>query len=158
MNGKMEQAHTHNPVFIILAVLLLSACAVSGVNKADDPEVDLFELERTADASYQEGDMAASEQHYLVLVRKLPEEALHWFRLGNIYARTQRPDAAVTAYREAVLRNPQYSKAWYNMGIVQLRQAANSFNEMQVHTPSDDPLHEQGKEVLEGILEIIKQE
>ena len=44
------------------------------------------------------------------------------------------------------------------MGIVQLKQAANSFNEMQVHTLSDDPLNVQGKKVLDGILEIIKQE
>ena len=143
------------------AVLLgccLTGCSLPGVKPAAEPDIDLFELERRADAAYQEGDMGASEQHYMLLVRKMPEEALHWFRLGNIYARTSRPDAAISAYREAVLRKPDYSKAWYNMGIVQLKQAANSFNEMQVHTLSDDPLNVQGKKVLDGILEIIKQE
>ena len=154
----MGQFSKQKSVITLLLAFHISACSVSGLKHEQEQDVDLFELERQADSVYQAGDLAASEQHYLQLVRKLPEEALHWFRLGNIYARTQRPDAAITAYREAVLRKPDYSKAWYNMGIIQLKQAANSFNEMQVHTPSDDPLNIQGKKVLEGILDIIKQE
>lgn len=147
-------------IFILILASLVSACAsIPGTKPGEEEgETDMFELERQADAAYQKGDMTASEKDYLVLVKRMPEEALHWFRLGNIYARTQRPDAAIVAYREAVLRKPDYSKAWYNMGIIQLKEAANTFNEMQVHTHSDDALSIEGKKLLEEILEIIKQD
>lgn len=152
--------HFNNPQLTVILILagLVSACASIPGTKSGGEEgnTDMFELERKADAAYQKGDMAASEKDYLELVKKMPEEALHWFRLGNIYARTQRPDAAIVAYREAVLRKPDYSKAWYNMGIIQLKEAANTFNEMQVHTHSDDTLHLEGKRLLEEILKIIK--
>ena len=152
----------NNPrlTFILILASLVSACAsIPGTKTGEeDGKTDMFELERQADAAYQKGDMAASEKDYLVLVKRMPEEALHWFLLGNIYARTQRPDAAIVAYREAVLRKPDYSKAWYNMGIIQLKEAANTFNEMQVHTPSEDALNIEGKRLLEEILKIIKQD
>ena len=141
----------------ILVAFVLPACSAPGLKSGqENANTDLFELERQADAAYQQGDLAASEQDYVELVKKIPEESLHWFRLGNIYARTQRPDAAIIAYREAVLRKPDSSKAWYNMGIIQLREAANTFNEMQVHTESQDPLHNEGKRIMEEILNIIK--
>jgi len=88
----------------------------------------------------------------------LPEIALHWFRLGNIYVRTNRPVAAINLYREAVLRDPKYGKAWYNLSIVQLKQTAYSLNEMLLYTDINDPLYDKAKNMLEGIYAIIKQE
>ena len=140
-----------------MALLALTACNAPGIKPDQEPrKTDLFQLEHDADVSYQKGDLAASEKDYLELVKKAPEEALHWFRLGNIYARTHRPEAAIIAYREAVLRKPDYSKAWYNMGIIQLREAANTFNQMQVHTESKDPLYPEGKKLLDEVLKIIE--
>lgn len=153
----MKPGNNSEILLAMILVLMLAACSAPGIrNNQEDTRTDMFELERQADAAYQKGDLATSEKDYLELVQQIPEEALHWFRLGNIYARTQRPDAAIIAYREAVLRKPPYSKAWYNMGIIQLKQAINTFNEMQVHTDSEDPLHDEGKRLMEEILEIIK--
>ena len=149
-----------NKINLIIAMMLLSAlpaCTAPGVKPDQEAaKPDMFKLEHDADVAYQKGDFATSEKDYLELVKKIPEEPLHWFRLGNIYARTHRPDAAIVAYREAVLRNPQYSKAWYNMGIIQLREAANTFNQMQVHTESKDPLYAEGKRLMDDILGIIQ--
>jgi tetratricopeptide (TPR) repeat protein len=153
----MKLCKTTQFILTLLLLFTLPACVAPGVKPDQEKtKTDLFKLEHEADVAYQKGDLPNSEKDYLELVKKAPEEALHWFRLGNIYARTHRPQAAIIAYREAVVRKPQYSKAWYNMGIIQLREAANTFNQMQVHTDSRDPLYDEGKKLLDEIFKIIQ--
>lgn len=142
---------------LILLVITLTGCATTEQIE-ETPKVDLFELKAQADAAYLADDLEASERDYQVLVEELPEEAIHWFRLGNIYVRTNRPSAAVNLYREAVLRNPEYGKAWYNLSIVQLKQTAYSLNEMLLYTDISDPLHNKAQKMLQGIQSIIKQD
>ena len=147
--------------FIIITLLFdITACNLSGIKGENEeaPEIDLLELQKQADTAYLNDDLVASEKGYEILVQKLPAIALHWFRLGNIYVRTNRPDAAINLYREAVLRNPKYSKAWYNLGIVQLKQTAYSLNEMLLYTDINDPLYNKAKDMLDGIQTIIKQD
>lgn len=143
-------------IWTFLLLLATTACTLQQSTRKDEPDVDIFEIERLAIAAYDIGDMAESEKYYTILVQKIPKEAQHWFRLGNIYARTNRPNAAVSTYRESLIRDPKLVKSWYNMGIVQLKQAANSFNELQINTDSEHPLHEQSKKVFDGILSLIK--
>ena len=144
---------------VILTALLSACAAVPGTRTAKEGgETITIDLQHRADAAYQRGDMAASEQDYLTLVKRMPGEALYWYRLGNIYARTERLDAAIVAYRQAVQRNPEYTDAWYNMGIIQLKQAASTFNELQARSPSDNALNKEGKRILEEILNIVNQD
>ena len=147
--------------FIIITLLFdITACNLSGIKGENEeaPETDLLELQKQADTAYLNDDLVASEKGYEILVKELPAIALHWFRLANIYVRTNRPDAAINLYREAVLRNPKYSKAWYNLGIVQLKQTAYSLNEMLLYTDINDPLYNKAKDMLDGIQTIIKQD
>ena len=147
--------------FIIITLLFdITACNLSGIKGENEeaPETDLLELQKQADTAYLNDDLVASEKGYEILIKELPAIALHWFRLGNIYVRTNRPDAAINLYREAVLRNPKYSKAWYNLGIVQLKQTAYSLNEMLLYTDITDPLYNKAKDMLDGIQNIIKQD
>jgi tetratricopeptide (TPR) repeat protein len=143
---------------LIIALVLggLAGCSAPSVRKPTPTETGLLEIQRLGDSAYEEGNLLDSEKHYSVLVREIPAEAQNWFRLGNVYARTQRPDAAVAAYREAVVRNPKLTKAWYNMGIVQLRQAVNSFGELEIYAGSgDDALVDQGRSIVDGILNLL---
>ena len=141
--------------FIISLVLMLSACA-TGQQKNEQAAINIDEVEKLAAAAYERGDMVESEKYYAQLVRELPQEVLPLFRLGNVYAATNRPDAAIIAYREVLIRDPYYSKAWFNMAIVQLKQSAHSFHEMQIYIDASDPLYKRSKETLDGILELIK--
>ena len=100
---------------------------------------------------------ACSAINYSILVKEIPVEALFWFRLANVYVRTNRPDAAITLYREAVIRDPKFSKAWYNLGIIQLKQTAFSLNEMLIYTDRTDPLYSKAATMLEEIKDIIKE-
>src|SRR5690606_27049603 len=100
---------------------------------------DAVTIERTASEAYANRDWAEAERQYLLLTERVPQEPEPSFRLGNVYARTARPDLAVRAYREAVLRNPKHTRAWHNMAVVQLRQAAESLRELERFGDSDDP-------------------
>lgn len=145
-------------IFYTGLLFMLSACAESMVKEDDVSQQNMFEIENLANQTYQNNQWHESEKHYTILVDKIPENAVHWFRLGNIYARTQRPDAAVTAYRESLIRDPRFAKAWYNMGVLHLQQAANSFSEFQIYVDKNDPLYEKGQKIFVDTLDIIKQD
>ena len=146
---------------IIIITLLLSLAGYNQLGIKDTEEEtkpDLFELQKQADQAYLNDDYTAAERDYEILIKELPEIALHWFRLGNIYVRTNRPAAAISLYREAVLRDPTYAKAWYNMSIVQLKQTAYSLNEMLLYTDKNDPMYSKARTLLDGIESTVKQE
>ena len=147
-------------LIIITLLFNLTACNLSGIKEESEesPKIDLYELKKQADTAYLNDDLVASERDYQILIQEMPAIALNWFRLGNIYVRTDRPDAAISLYREAVIRDPKYAKAWYNLGVVQLKQTAYSLNEMLIYTEESDPLYNKAKDMLDGIYAIIKQD
>lgn len=144
---------------ITVLLLLLTACVTQPLQQPspapypDEPDLD--EIERLATASYENAQWHESEKHYSNLIESGSDKALNWLRLGNIYARTERPEAAIIAYREALQRDPELADAWYNMGIVQLQQAAHSFNQMQIHIDPEIASTKQAQKLLDGILELI---
>jgi tetratricopeptide (TPR) repeat protein len=142
--------------FLLLACLLLGACSSSST-KPDKPDqkVNLSVASEAGREAYASGEWRAAEPHYLALVRGIPQDAANWFRLGNIYARTARPDPAVAAYREAAIRDPSNAKVWFNMGLVQLRQAANSFINMNLNVDENHPMAIQGEQAYAQIMAII---
>ena len=144
-------------VISITLLLNLAACNMEGIKEdtGKSPDVDMLELRKQADAAYSKDDLVTSEKDYQILVKEMPEIALHWFRLGNIYVRTNRPYAAMDLYREAVVRDPKFAKAWYNLSIVQLKQTAFSLNEMLTYTERTDPLYSKARAMLEEIKAII---
>ncbi|MGR8950414.1 MAG: tetratricopeptide repeat protein [Gammaproteobacteria bacterium] len=130
--------------------------ASNNADKAEEKEVDPAQSLALAEAAYEAKDWRAAEQHYVTVTKRVPDEAHPWFRLGNIYARTERPDFAVRAYKEALIRDPQLSKAWYNMGLVQLRQSANSFLQMRTHTAENSAQRSQADAMYESLIEFIQ--
>ena len=141
-------------------LFLLAACGSTPERSEtkpveDAPRVDLKVALASGKAAYAAKKWREAERHYAILVKRIPQEPDHWFRLGNIYGRTDRPDLAVAAYREVLVRDSDYAKAWFNMGIVQLRQAANSFRKMEVHVDESEPMRKQATHAYESILAII---
>ena len=148
-------------LLLLLMVCQLGACNQLGVKpKANEEasEQDMFEIQRRADQAYEDNDLVSAEKDYETLIKVSPEIASHWFRLGNIYVRTNRPVAAINLYREAVLRDPTFSKAWFNLSIVQLKQTAYSLNEMLIYVDKNDPMYTRARELLDGIKQIVNTE
>ena len=147
-------------LLVLVCLFCLGGCNQLGVKKDTEqqPEQDLFELQNRADEAYENDDLLKAEKDYETLIKAMPENAKHWFRLGNIYVRTNRPVAAINLYREAVLRDPTFSKAWFNLSVVQLKQTAYSLNEMLIYVDKEDPMYERARGLLDGIKEIVNTE
>lgn len=159
----MKLNNTITTSLIIFFTLILTGCSQTAVKneETNNPapiktDLDLKEIKLRADTAYENDNLEASAKDYEILIKEMPLEALHWFRLANIYVRTNRPQLAIQLYREAVIRDPEFSKAWYNLSVIQLKQTAYSLTEMLAYTKEDDPLHKKAKYMLEGIESIIK--
>ncbi|MGB1882606.1 MAG: tetratricopeptide repeat protein [Gammaproteobacteria bacterium] len=154
-------AHRNAVLRVMVVLLTISVVGCSGSPRqhqqlSDDTlAVDFGKIKGDAEQAYKDGDWAVAVKHYQTLVRETPQDAVYWFRLGNAYARTKQPDRAISAYREALVRDADNAKAWFNMGVVQLRQAANSFLKMEIHVDESDPYAAQGKAAYDTIMDLL---
>jgi tetratricopeptide (TPR) repeat protein len=130
---------------------LLSGCTLwPSVTNGED----VYDLQRQAIAAYDDGEDAKAERVLMALLRTSPNDSLSWFYLGNLYARTDRPDQAVEAYQKSLMLNNGDPRAWHNMGVIRLRQARAAFIQAYDLTQPEDPLH--GKaELLINAMEKI---
>jgi len=136
----------------VVVVLLLSGCAGLSGN-ADLPQrSDLFQLSNDAQLAYDAGEDAKAEQLYMALLRKTPNDPEIWFRLGNLYARAHRPDAAADAYQRVLSINNTEHRAWYNLGIVRLRQGWAAMMQAYGHSASGTPVNIESERMI-GHLE-----
>jgi len=88
---------------------------------------DIYDLREKAQAAYVGEQDDKAERLLLGLAREAPNEPETWFTLGNLYARTNRPEQAVAAYQKALMLNSTDAKVWHNLGVVRVRQAWASF-------------------------------
>jgi len=139
--------------FALLA-LGLAACSRQELRLGTGEE-DMKLVAARADASYENKDWVGAANDYGSLVKVMPQDTNFWFRYANALARADRPDQAIAAYREVLVRDARYAKAWFNMGIVQLRQAASSFSRMDSNVAADDPLRAQGQQVYAALMGIL---
>ncbi len=127
--------------------LVLSGCAGGK---------DLTFIRGEAYQAYDNKEYNIAADKFEILVEKAPEDVEFWFRLGNSYARSQNPQLAISAYQNALLRDPTHVKAWYNMGFVQTQAALKTFVDMQTYTDADNALGKQGKNMREGLFLLLE--
>ncbi|MGE3772706.1 MAG: tetratricopeptide repeat protein [Gammaproteobacteria bacterium] len=139
---------------LALLALCLAACSRQPLRIGTEEE-DMKLVAARAEASYENKDWAGAANDYGTLVKVMPQDTNFWFRYANALARADRPDQAVAAYREVLVRDARYAKAWFNMGIVQLRQAASSFSRMDSNVAADEPLRAQGQQVYAALMGIL---
>ena len=150
--------HLSCKTLLIILITALPGCDAQILKPSGNSSRDISDIAETskkAQIAYQNKDWETAEIEYLKLTKKVPTEAEPWFRLGNIYARTEQLDAAIAAYRNALIRDSGNSKIWNNLGIVQLRQATNTFIEMLEYTNADDPLNARAKNVINSVSNLM---
>lgn len=140
---------------ILLVVIVLSGCSAA-MPVREEAVIPPDKTISLADSTYTSSNWLESEKYYSILVQSGPPQALYWYRLGNIYAFTERPDAAIVAYREAIKLEPDSADTWYNLGMVQLRQAVYTFGQLQLHPGENQRTAEQGEKILKRLLELIQ--
>jgi len=139
-----------NIFLLLLFGLFLTGCATTV------PPLKIETVMAEAKAAYQAKNWKVAEEKFGQLVSLMPGEAEFWFKLGNIYARTNQPDKAITAYKEVVIRNPKFAKAWHNLSVMSLRQTTHMFIEMLQYLDPEDPLFSIAKQTGNDLLAIMK--
>ncbi|MBI2970019.1 MAG: tetratricopeptide repeat protein [Gammaproteobacteria bacterium] len=138
-------------------LLLTAACNQLNLRSADASDLkQIVALRNEAQAAYGREDWPAAEKAYRRLVELVPAEADNWFRLGNVYVHLDRHYDAIGLYKEALVRDPGHVRAWHNLGITQLRQATNTFVEMQKYTGSADPVAERARRIVEAVTRVLE--
>jgi len=137
---------------LLLAAILLAGCQAVAPVRTDD----LMALEREAASAYQAEDWEKALPAYQALTRRVPRDPELWFRLGNVHARLRQPEEAVAAWQRALTLNPRDGRAWHNIGITRLRQAANAFTQMAQSLPPEDPLQPRALDLAEQVLNILE--
>jgi len=131
---------------VLLCCLVFSGCASKNIDFSRKAAYEAYEAEEYATAA----------DHFEQLVEVVPKESELWFRLGNSYARTGQPKKAVTAYENALLRNPALSKASCNMGLIYLQQSLKAFVDMERYTDENDPIARRGEHLREDIFRLLE--
>lgn len=121
-------------ILFVCFSLLLGSCAAHQHQPVDNLLL--------ANELYDRGAYSQALDLYLALVRTTPKDGKLWFKLANCYTRTGQAEAAVEAYRNALLREPSLGKAWYNLGQVHLNMALTAYIEAQQYMRVDDPARE----------------
>lgn len=147
------------PLTAIVLITALGGCNLQNIKPAQESTdiKDVATTQQRAKLAYDAGNWPNAEVHYLKLTKALPLDAEPWFRLGNVYTRMERPGEAINAYHEAIVRNPKNTKTWHNLGIVQLRQATNTFVKLQKYAEDDDPLGQRARYVVEAMSRIMEE-
>jgi len=106
-------------VFFIIA---LSSCATNySVNDSTtDTESNVFELVSKADKAYSEGRWLEAEQSYRLVIKRVPQDYYAWFRIANTQLRQGNIESAIRFYKEAIKRNPEQPKTYYNLSTAYL--------------------------------------
>tara|TARA_B100000780_G_scaffold32093_1_gene20268 strand:+ start:6250 stop:6798 length:549 start_codon:yes stop_codon:yes gene_type:complete len=112
--------------FASLALLLI----LSGCSTIGSETFKVLDLNSRADQAYREKRCDEAITMYSRLAKQLPKNAESFLRIGNCHARNQRQNDAIAAYRNAVARDPFYTKAWHNLGLIQAQMLGQTMAEM----------------------------
>jgi tetratricopeptide (TPR) repeat protein len=130
--------------------LLCALVGCAGVENRSGGE-DFVKMQREAQAAFDSGENARAEVLYKGLLRSMPNDAETWFRLGNLYARTDNADQAVNAYLTALTLNGSDPRAWHNLGVIRLRQAWASLLRANGLTAPQDPINQMSGEMIRSL-------
>ncbi len=147
---------------IVVCSLFLSACNLTLPKKNAQTEVIgvgqyKLSLEK-ADAHYTKKNYNQALTAYLRLNEKAPKDTQVLFRIANIYTHLENPEQAIVFYKQALKQDITLSKAWYNLGVVRMKQTASTWSDMQKYVDHDDPLHKASGHFSRGMLDLINPE
>ncbi|WP_105259200.1 tetratricopeptide repeat protein [Pseudoalteromonas sp. T1lg88] len=138
---------------LLCACLLLTGCA-SSQSKGDAEKLNLVQLENQAETAYVAGHLDMAEGMYRQLLTVKEGYAPAWFRLGNIYARTNRLNAAVSAYQRCIQIDNEHEKAWFNLAVTRMRQSTNVIIQAQEHVTGDSMIKAQMDELFIQLMKL----
>lgn len=136
----MRMRHTWTAAVVVATALLAGCAAGTGQGGAllqagASPESELLTRAQFAPG---DGEAARTEALYIAVLRKVPNDAETWYRLGNLYANNNRPDPAAAAYARTLLSDNGNARAYHNLAVIRLRQAYAALLQGQLSVDADD--------------------
>jgi tetratricopeptide (TPR) repeat protein len=140
----------------LAALLLCSMLAGCGgfESRPESGGEEFLKMQREAQAAFDSGENARAEILYKGLLRANPNDAEAWFRLGNLYARTDNADQAVDAYLRCLSINGNDARAWHNLGVVRLRQAWAALLRANTLTAPPEPIHAMSTDMIRALEKV----
>ena len=111
--------------FVILLLIamvifpLLSGCGMSAVSKKNELKSNLYY--RLGVGFYQNGNYIKAMQEFIRAKMLYQYSAKNYNAIGIIYMKTDRENRAVKNFKKAVKINPQFSDAYYNLGLIYIK-------------------------------------
>ena len=103
-----------------------------------DASTGLFELQRQADAAYDEGRLLDAEQLYRRMLKASPSSAYAWMRLGNVQLRNDQLEAAIHAYRQCIRFEIGDSRCWQNLSLTYVEMAVATLDQADEKASDED--------------------
>ena len=116
------------------ALLLLAGCSSS---PATQQEQSLFQLMAQATHAYDDARLDRAETLYLQVLQRNPNYSEANFKLGNIYSRQGRLDAAVIKYQQALTVDANDGRFWHNLALTRVKQAIATLEAAEQHIGAD---------------------
>lgn len=123
---------------LVVVLAALTACAsgarregASAPETSDGKATDLVVLEQRAEEAYGEGRLLDAEQLYRTILRRVPNSAHAWMRLGNVHLRSNQLDAAVYAYRQCLQHSPDDARCWNNLALGYVKMAVETIEQSE---------------------------
>lgn len=131
---------------LALALLALAGCMPSyGTSR------HLVSLDKAAAQAYRAGHAKRALALYRKILRHDRHDPVLWTRVGNLEAYLNHPQAAVRAYHRAVAGDRNMTEAWYNMGLVEMREAWAAFIAAYATLPVGNPLRKRLARMVKGL-------
>lgn len=142
-------------IICLVALMFMAACETGGGTKKNATLDELSRWRAIADSAYAKRQYKRAINHYKKISAVIPQDKEIFFRMGNAYNRLGNTASALSAYKEVLIRDNTYSKAWYNSSMIQLKIAAEIFQEAVRHLNSDDPVYIASIRASEELLTLI---
>lgn len=140
----------------LLCAFALAVCAAPARAEPESAPAGALALMQEADAAYAGGQWAQAETRYLALARRVPQDPYAWFKLGNVLLRSDRPEEAIAAYREALVRDAGHAKAYHNLALAYLAQARLALESSARASAPNDPLSAGNRLMLDQLAALIQ--
>ena len=136
-------------------LIFISGCETGGGTRQQSTLEELDRWRAIADSAYAKKQYKRALNHYSKISAAVPQDAEVRFRIANANNRLGNAQAALAAYKEVLVRDNTFSKAWYNSSMIQLKIAAQAFQEATQHLKSNDPVYIASMNAAEELLQLI---
>ncbi|QBF82520.1 tetratricopeptide repeat protein [Shewanella maritima] len=144
-------------LIVALALVGLTACSSAPSQEEHQGNQQILVIQQQAEHAYKTAMLDQAESLYIEVLKSVPNYAPAWFRLGNIYTRTGRHDAAINAYLKCLELEPKNTKALYNISLVRIKQSTQVLQQAQRQADPNSVVTKQVNALLNALNELQRE-